>query len=169
MAKAITKPNTVTGLLYAALVIGGWAAIHIYSVFFHSLNAPLWQTLGLIALQCWLYAGMFIVAHDTMHGSLVPGNEKANATIGKAIMFVYAGFDWSYMRKAHHAVYQILHRIFWHKAACDFSRLHPHLYFHFWRSLSKHYHHVGGPCDTVIRAALLFRDLSHPSSCRCVS
>ena len=103
MAKAIAKPNTATGLLYAALVVGGWATVHIYSVFFHSLNARLWQTIGLIALQCWLYAGMFIVAHDTMHGSLVPRNEKANALIGKTIMFVYAGFDWSYMRKAHHA------------------------------------------------------------------
>ena len=103
MAKAIAKPNTATGLFYAALVVGGWVIIHIYSVFFHSLSAPLWQTMGLIALQCWLYAGMFIVAHDTMHGSLGPGNEKANANIGKTIMFVYAGFDWSYMRKAHHA------------------------------------------------------------------
>jgi len=103
MQDVMTKPRTATGLLYAGLVVGGWALVHIYSVFFHSLSAPLWQTAGLIALQCWLYAGMFIVAHDTMHGSLVPGNEKANTLIGKAIMFVYAGFDWSYMREAHHA------------------------------------------------------------------
>ena len=103
MAKAMANPNTMTGLFYAALVIGAWALVHIYSVFFHALSAPLWQTMGLIALQCWLYAGMFIVAHDTMHGSLVPGNDKANAIIGKTIMFVYAGFDWTYMRKAHHA------------------------------------------------------------------
>jgi len=103
MTETMTKPKTATGLIYAALVVGGWAIVHIYSVFFHSLSAPLWQSVGLILLQCWLYAGMFIVAHDTMHGSLVPGNEPANARIGKAIMFVYAGFDWSYMRKAHHA------------------------------------------------------------------
>jgi len=103
MQDVMTPAKTTTGLIYAALVVGGWAAVHIYSVFFHALNAPLWQTCGLIALQCWLYAGMFIVAHDTMHGSLVPRNERANAVIGKAIMFVYAGFDWSYMRDAHHA------------------------------------------------------------------
>ena len=97
------RPSTLRGLLYAALVVTGWLVVHIYSVFFHGLSSPLWQTLCLIALQCWLYAGMFIVAHDTMHGSLVPGNLEANALIGKAIMFVYAGFDWSYMRTAHHA------------------------------------------------------------------
>jgi len=101
--KTASQHSTVTGLLLAGLVIGSWAVVHIYSVFFHFLSAPLWQTLGLIALQCWLYAGMFIVAHDTMHGSLVPNNDKANAAIGKAIMFVYAGFDWRYMREAHHA------------------------------------------------------------------
>lgn len=91
------------GLLYGGLIIGGWAAVHIYSVFFHSLSAPLWQTLGLIALQCWLYTGMFIVAHDTMHGSLVPGHARSNAIIGTAVLFVYAGFDWKKMQVAHHA------------------------------------------------------------------
>lgn len=90
------------GLLYAAIIFGAWACIHVYSVFFHTLSAPLWQTIGLIAFQCWLYTGMFIVAHDTMHGSLVPGNEKLNAVIGTFILFVYAGFNWRKMRDAHH-------------------------------------------------------------------
>lgn len=103
MTTELEHPKTSTGLTLAALVVGGWAAVHIYSVFFHALSAPLWQTLALIALQCWLYAGMFIVAHDTMHGSLTPRHPKTNALIGKTIMFVYAGFDWTYMRKAHHA------------------------------------------------------------------
>ena len=62
----LKQPSTATGLILASFVIGGWATIHIYSVFFHALSAPLWQTVSLIALQCWLYAGMFIVAHDTM-------------------------------------------------------------------------------------------------------
>jgi len=103
MSTAASYPKTSTGLFLAALVVAGWASIHIYSVFFHSLSAPLWQTIGLIFLQCWLYAGMFIIAHDTMHGSLVPHHPRLNAVIGKTIMFVYAGFDWAYMRKAHHA------------------------------------------------------------------
>jgi beta-carotene ketolase (CrtW type) len=97
----IQTPNW--GLFLAIIVVGAWAAVHVYSVFFHTLSAPLWQTLGLIALQCWLYTGVFIVAHDTMHGSLVPRYPKLNASIGTAILFVYAGFNWSKMRTAHHA------------------------------------------------------------------
>ena len=32
---------------------------------------------ALIAAQLWLYTGLFIVAHDTMHGSFAPGNDAA--------------------------------------------------------------------------------------------
>jgi len=91
------------GLVYAGLIIGSWAIVHVYSVFFHTLAAPLWQTIGLIALQCWLYTGMFIVAHDTMHGSLIPSRAKWNAVIGTAVLFVYAGFNWQRMQAAHQA------------------------------------------------------------------
>jgi beta-carotene ketolase (CrtW type) len=90
------------GLFYAALIFSAWASVHIYSVFFHTLSAPFWQTAGLIALQCWLYTGLFIVAHATMHGSLVPGQDRLNAVIGTSILFVYAGFNWRKMRDAHH-------------------------------------------------------------------
>ena len=90
------------GPFYAALIFSSWALVHIYSIFFHTLSAPIWQTLGLIAVQCWLYTGLFIVAHDTMHGSLTPGKERLNAVIGTSILFVYAGFNWRKMRAAHH-------------------------------------------------------------------
>jgi len=101
--KAISKPNTAIGLILAAMVCFAWIIVHLYSLFVHQLSAALWQTLGLIALQCWLYVGIFIVAHDTIHGALVPGKPRINAAIGTAIMFVYAGFNWKIMAKAHHA------------------------------------------------------------------
>ena len=90
------------GPLYAGLIIAAWAITHIYSVFFHTVSAPIWESLGLIGLQCWLYTGLFIIAHDTMHGSLIPGKDRLNAVIGTSILFVYAGFHWRKMRDAHH-------------------------------------------------------------------
>lgn len=89
------------GIVLAIFVISAWASVHIYSVFFHVLTAPLWRTCMLIMLQCWLYTGVFIVAHDTMHGSLFPDRPKANAALGGLILFLYAGFSWRYMRDAH--------------------------------------------------------------------
>lgn len=103
MESAAPKETHVNlGPLYAALIFGAWASVHVYSVFFHGLSAPMWQTTGLIGLQCWLYTGVFIVAHDTMHGSLIPGKDRLNAVIGTSILFVYAGFNWRKMRDAHH-------------------------------------------------------------------
>ncbi len=98
-----TDKYTNMGPIYGGLIFGAWGLVHLYSVFFHSLSALIWQSLGLIALQCWLYTGLFIVAHDTMHGSFAPGKERVNAIIGTSILFVYAGFNWRSMRTAHHA------------------------------------------------------------------
>jgi len=98
-----TDKHANMGPIYGGLIFGAWLAIHLYSLFFHNLSAPIWQTIGLIAFQCWLYTGLFIVAHDTMHGSFAPGKERLNAIVGTAILFVYAGFNWSAMRTAHHA------------------------------------------------------------------
>lgn len=101
MSDAVLK-TPKTGLVLTALICGGWLCVHLYSLFGHDLSAPLWQTLGLIALQCWLYVGLFIVAHDTIHGSLLPRHPRINAVLGTAIMFVYAGFSWRIMAAAHH-------------------------------------------------------------------
>lgn len=100
---AKTDKHINMGPLYAALIICAWAFVHIFSVFFHTLSAPFWQSIALIGIQCWLYTGLFIIAHDTMHGSLIPSKERLNAIIGTSILFVYAGFNWQKMRTAHHA------------------------------------------------------------------
>jgi beta-carotene ketolase (CrtW type) len=54
-----------------------------------------------IALQSWLGAGMFIVAHDAIHGSLAPGRRKINATVGQIAVGLYAGFGLRKLAKAH--------------------------------------------------------------------
>jgi beta-carotene ketolase (CrtW type) len=100
MTEPRAPANMALGLLFASLVIAGWLSVHIYSVFFHTLSAPLWQTLGLIAVQCWLYTGLFIIAHDSMHGVLFK-SPKANAAAGTRILFVYAGFNWRFLKDAH--------------------------------------------------------------------
>ena len=96
----IASPNR--GPLYAGLLAVGWLGVHIYAVFFHAIGQPLWATIALIALQIWLYTGLFIVAHDTMHGSFAPGRDAVNKWVGRVILFWYAGFSWDKMRTAHH-------------------------------------------------------------------
>ena len=92
------------GLAYAAAIVGGWAALLAASLFAFPLS---WATLplavALAAVQCWLFVGLFIVAHDAMHGSLAPGHAQVNRVIGAGVLALYAGFSWRKLAAAHFA------------------------------------------------------------------
>lgn len=90
------------GLSLAALIVGGWVSLHIYGVFFHQWrSADVWRAPLIVALQSWLGAGMFIVAHDAIHGSLAPGRGRLNALIGQVCVGLYAGFSFRTLKAAH--------------------------------------------------------------------
>jgi beta-carotene/zeaxanthin 4-ketolase len=94
--------QSLIGLSLAALMFTTWLSIHFWAIFAFQITAQSWPLVPIIfVLQCWLSVGMFIVAHDAMHGSLVPGRPKLNAMIGGIILFLYAGFGWRRMRDAH--------------------------------------------------------------------
>lgn len=92
------------GSTLAAAIMLGWAALHIFAVFFLPLDgrailaAPL-----LIATLTWLSVGLFIVAHDAMHGSLVPGRSGINTAFGRVALRLYAGFSYDALLPKHFA------------------------------------------------------------------
>ncbi len=96
--------QSVIGLALAAAIFGGWLSVHIWAMFFLKINLQTaWLVPLVFALQCWLSVGMFIVAHDAMHGSLVPVAPRMGQAIGGVLLFLYAGFGWRRMRDAHFA------------------------------------------------------------------
>jgi len=91
------------GLTLATLVIVAWLAAHITGVFFMPLAWEwAWLIVPFVVLQCWLYVGLFIVAHDCMHGSLVPFRPQINRAVGQLCLLLYAGFSFDNLNKAHH-------------------------------------------------------------------
>lgn len=56
---------------------------------------------ALIAVQCWLSVGLFIVAHDCMHGSFLPGRPLVNRVVGQLCLGLYAGFSFAKFRAKH--------------------------------------------------------------------
>lgn len=109
-AAAPTRPGKLwphqatIGLSLFALILSSWIAIHIYGVFFFDVRSSLWPLVPVIAaVQCWLTVGLFIVAHDAMHGSLAPFRPGLNRRIGALILMIYAGFSWKRVRDAHFA------------------------------------------------------------------
>lgn len=92
------------GLGLAALIGAAWLAIHFGAIFLWEWRwamAPL--AVALILAQAWLSTGLFIVAHDAMHGSLAPGRPRLNDAVGRVALMIYAGLDYDRLRPAHFA------------------------------------------------------------------
>ena len=91
----VAASQAAIGISLALAIIAAWLALHVYGVFFHRLDALGIATAPvLIALQCWLNVGLFIVAHDAMHGSLAPFRPSLNLWMGRLCLAVYAGFSY---------------------------------------------------------------------------
>jgi beta-carotene ketolase (CrtW type) len=117
----------VIGAGLAALIAGGWLGIHFWGMFIFELSWTNWPVaLALAGVQCWLSVGVFIVCHDAMHGSLIPGRPRLNGAIGAVLLALYAGFAWRQLRAAHFAHHKLAGRA----GDPDFDEHHPD---DFWR------------------------------------
>jgi beta-carotene ketolase (CrtW type) len=55
-----------------------------------------------IFIRTFLHTGLFILAHDAMHLSLVPEQPRLNHQIGQIALFLYAFLPYSHCSKKHH-------------------------------------------------------------------
>lgn len=89
----------------ALSIIAAWISLHLWAVWRLDAGAhPLAAGLALVGLT-WLSVGLFIVAHDAMHGAILPGRPRLNALIGRVALTLYAGFSWRKLivkHMAHH-------------------------------------------------------------------
>lgn len=95
------KPFTL-GVGIACLVILCWAAIlYVNLTFSVSYTSP-WLWLRVL-IQTHLFTGLFITAHDAMHGVVAPGRPKLNHFLGRlsAGLFIFNNYD--KMRPKHYA------------------------------------------------------------------
>ena len=79
-----------------------WLAIHFYGIFAQPVSSwPLLLLVPTLLLQTWLSVGLFIVAHDCMHGALAPGDPSRNRLVGRIALLTYAGLDYDRTCPAH--------------------------------------------------------------------
>jgi beta-carotene/zeaxanthin 4-ketolase len=92
-------------LLVAMTIIGVWAISLLNCIQIQIGNThPIWL-FCLVGCQTWLYTGLFITAHDAMHGSIHP-SLQLNRSIGQLCLWLYAGFDYSQLAVKHHLHHQ---------------------------------------------------------------
>lgn len=94
------------GLLIAIAVMGIWASSLIILFLVDISQLSRWQLLPFVAWQTFLYTGLFITAHDAMHGVVFPDNPKINHLIGKTCLFFYGLLPYNDLLKNHHRHHQ---------------------------------------------------------------
>ena len=91
-----------TNALLAIGIAGTWLAVHLGGIFMFPLERAWPLAIPLVALQAWLSTGLFITAHDCMHGSFAPAQPRLNRFVGRAVLMMYAGLDYDRLLPAHH-------------------------------------------------------------------
>ena len=95
------KEYTNQGLLTAILIILLWIS-SITALFALNLSQLqfFWIPIAIL-FQTFLYTGLFITAHDSMHGAVFPHNLKLNQAIGIISVLFYALFSYKKLLQKH--------------------------------------------------------------------
>ena len=95
------KSQPLTGLLVAAIVIVSWiSSLELLSFIDISELIPLW-ILPAILGRTFIQTGLFIVAHDAIHGSVFSGNPRLNHSIGRLAVMLYALLSYQKLSRKH--------------------------------------------------------------------
>jgi beta-carotene ketolase (CrtW type) len=93
----------VRGVALCGLLLAGWTLSLVPVLRPAALTVgDGWWALPLVLLRTWLCTGVFICAHDAMHGVLAPGRPWLNDRLGGLCAALYAAFSFRAMREAHH-------------------------------------------------------------------
>lgn len=92
--------KSIIGTLIAIFIILAWAAHLVYILVYQAVDLSRISFWGHIILQSWLFTGLFITAHDAMHGT-VSRNRTINNVIGFLSTLLYAGMWYPMLVKKH--------------------------------------------------------------------
>jgi beta-carotene ketolase (CrtW type) len=95
------QEKTVYGLVIATIVISIWVGSLALLLSINYARMPIWVIPIAIVWQMFLYTGLFITAHDAMHGSVFRKNLKINNFIGSLAVTLYAVFPYQQLLKKH--------------------------------------------------------------------
>ncbi|MBC8053961.1 MAG: fatty acid desaturase [Sphingobacteriaceae bacterium] len=101
------KTQSNTGVIIAALVITLWGLVLYFLLIWNfSWTNPL--TYLMILVQMHLYTGLFITAHDAMHGT-VSSSKRMNVYVGQLCTALYAAFSFHKLYEKHHQHHRHVH------------------------------------------------------------
>lgn len=90
--------NTTKGTTIALTIITAWATCLILLL---TVDIPVWLAIPGVLVQTFLYTGLFITAHDAMHGTVAPSNRTLNDLLGALAVGLYALFSYRKLHDKH--------------------------------------------------------------------
>jgi beta-carotene/zeaxanthin 4-ketolase len=90
------------GILIALLIIVLWASHLVYSLFFFEFSFTSVYSYAHILIQGYLFTGLFITAHDGMHGNISP-KPWINYFFGRISTMLYACLSYRKLLKNHYS------------------------------------------------------------------
>ncbi|MDX2273132.1 MAG: fatty acid desaturase [Cyanobacteriota bacterium] len=97
------KVQTLTGLGLASMIMGLWLLTLISVLRMDVGRLPWLAWIPLILWQTFLQTGLFITAHDAMHGTVCPQQRWLNDGVGYLAAFAYSVLSYPQLREKHHA------------------------------------------------------------------
>ncbi len=97
----IPKNNTIYGIVIASILIGLWVVSLFVLLSINVADVPIWSLPIAVIWQTFLYTGLFITAHDAMHGAVFCQNKKINHAIGTLAVWLYGFLSYKELLKKH--------------------------------------------------------------------
>ena len=97
----VESDSSSRGIIIAFAIIAIWATSLFFLLSLNLSKLPTLWVLLAILWQTFLYTGLFITAHDAMHGVVFPQNRKINNLVGTLAVFLFGLFSYEELLKKH--------------------------------------------------------------------
>jgi beta-carotene ketolase (CrtW type) len=95
--------TSLVGVAIAVTILASWGLHLVVLLGWGASLLPTWLWPLSIGLQTFLHTGLFITAHDAMHGTVCPRHEGLNDALGRIAVVLYALFSYESLRREHWA------------------------------------------------------------------
>ncbi len=95
------RPPAGIGPAVALTVMAAWGISLVALLAVPLARIPVIAVVALVILRTWLHTGLFITAHDAMHGGPWPGRPRWNNALGATAVGLYALFPYPALRREH--------------------------------------------------------------------
>ena len=96
-----SRTDSIKGIAIALLILSAWAGHIAFSLSRDAFAVPVWESVLHLVLQTFLFTGLFITAHDAMHGAVCRHYRRLNHVLGIAAVRLYALFSYKKLWQKH--------------------------------------------------------------------